>query len=452
MNSSFDCDPTIDVRGVFLDISKAFDKVWHEGILFKLKTYGVNGEVLTLLTNYLYERYQRVVMNGQSSSWELVKSVVPQGSVLGPLFFLIYTNDLPDNLESNCKIFADDTSLFYKVFDKHVSRATLNKDLELINNLDFQWKMQFNPDRHKQAQELYFSKKAGNQKSLDLTFNESNVASSPSVKHLGMLLDGCLNFNEHVQSKTNKCYKIIGLIKQFSIHLPREALPRIYKSFVRPNLDYGDIIFDKPNNESFKSRTESIQYKACIAITGAIQGTSREHLYRELGIESLSDRCWFRKLALFYKIVKGLSPTYLTKYVNLRSTSNYQTRSANKNNLQEFSCRTICFKYSFFPFCVREWNKLDNTIRNAESIKQFKLMLTNFLSLNQISLFSIHDPVGVKLLMRLRLQFSHLNEHKFRHNFNDCVSLMCDCGAETETTGHFFLRCQFFADKKTKAP
>ena len=77
-------------------------------------------------------------------------------------------------------------------------------------------------------------------------------------------------------------------------------------------------------------------------------------------------------------------------------------------------------------------------------------MLKNFFSLNQRSLFSIHDPVGVKLLTRLRLQFSHLNEHKFRHNFNDCVSAMCDCGAETETTSHFFLRCQFFANERQK--
>ena len=152
----------------------------------------------------------------------------------------------------------------------------------------------------------------------------------------------------------------------------------------------------------------------------------------------------------FHKIVKGLYPRYLTEYVNLRSTSNYHTRSVNKNNLPEFSCRTESFKHSFFPFCVREWKKLDNTIRDAESIKQFKSMLKNFFSLNQRSLFLIHDTVGVKLLVKLRLQFSHLNEHKFCHNFKDCVSRMCDCGAETETTSHFFLRCKFFANERQK--
>ena len=97
----------------FLDISKTFDKVLHEGLLFKLKTYGVNGKVLTLCTDYLHERYQKVVLNGETSSWGLFKSgVVLKGLVLGPLFFLIYINDSVDNLESNRNIFADDTSLF----------------------------------------------------------------------------------------------------------------------------------------------------------------------------------------------------------------------------------------------------------------------------------------------------------------------------------------------------
>ena len=156
------------------------------------------------------------------------------------------------------------------------------------------------------------------------------------------------------------------------------------------------------------------------------------------------------KTYVFYKIVKRLSPRSLTKYVNLRFTSNYQTRSTNKNNLQEFSCRTESFNHSFFSFCIREWNKLKNPIRDAESVKQFKSMLKNFFSLNQRSLFLIHDPVGVKILTRLRLQFSHLNEHKFRRNFKNCVIPMCDYGAETETTSHFFLHCQSFANERQK--
>ena len=121
INSSFDCDPTVDVRGVFLDISTAFDKVWHDGIIFKLETYGVKGN--------LHASYQRVVLNGQTSAWELVKSGVPQGSVLGPLMFLIYINDLQDNIQSTCNIFADGTPLFSHVFNNDASQDELNNDL-----------------------------------------------------------------------------------------------------------------------------------------------------------------------------------------------------------------------------------------------------------------------------------------------------------------------------------
>ena len=110
--SAFDSCPSLEVRSVYLDISKAFDKVWHEGLLFKMKQYGVSGNLLTLIKSFLSNRQQRVVLNGQSSSWEPMHAGVPQGSVLGPLFFLIYINNLPDGLNSNVKIFADDTSIF----------------------------------------------------------------------------------------------------------------------------------------------------------------------------------------------------------------------------------------------------------------------------------------------------------------------------------------------------
>ena len=126
---SFDCHPPTDMRGTFLDISEVFDKVWHLGLIFKLKTYCSEGNLLKLLENYLTDRQQRVVLNGQISSWQNIYAGVPQGSVLHPLLFLIYINDLPDGLTSMCKIFADDTSLFSKVIDKN----NLNSQLTLTS-------------------------------------------------------------------------------------------------------------------------------------------------------------------------------------------------------------------------------------------------------------------------------------------------------------------------------
>ena len=115
IHKSFHCNPHEDIRGVFLDISKAFDKVWHEGLIFKLKTYGVEGKLIMLLENYLKNQNQRVVLNGLNSSWKKMLAVAPQGSVLGALLFLMHINDLPHDISSVCKMFADGTSLFAKV-------------------------------------------------------------------------------------------------------------------------------------------------------------------------------------------------------------------------------------------------------------------------------------------------------------------------------------------------
>ena len=181
IQTAFDENPTIDVRGVFLDISKAFDKVWHDGIIFKLKAYGVEGELLSLLKNYLENREQRVVLNGQTSEWRKIMSGVPQGSVLGPLLFLIYINDLPDGINSLCKIFADDTSLFSKVYDIHKSASKLNDDLEKISYWAYQWNMQFNQDPKKQNNEITFSKKtsSNNLPHPPIKFNDNGISKCP---------------------------------------------------------------------------------------------------------------------------------------------------------------------------------------------------------------------------------------------------------------------------------
>ena len=115
--NAFDANSSLEMRDVFLDIFKAFDRVWHKGLLYKLKCMGINGNFLKLVESFLSNMYQCVVLNGQASSWADVKAGVPQGSILGPLFFLIYINDLSENLKSTVKLFADDTLIFHVVKD-----------------------------------------------------------------------------------------------------------------------------------------------------------------------------------------------------------------------------------------------------------------------------------------------------------------------------------------------
>ena len=149
----------IHLRSVFLDMSKAFDKVWHEGLLYKLKYMGISGDLYNLPENNFSGRFQRVILNGQQSSWKPILAGVPQGPILCPLFFLIYINDWPNELKSNVKLFPDGKSLFTIVKDKNESASILNNDLLLIYKWTYNSKMLFNPDRSKPAQEIIFSKK-----------------------------------------------------------------------------------------------------------------------------------------------------------------------------------------------------------------------------------------------------------------------------------------------------
>ena len=242
------------------------------------------GDLLNILSEFPRNRKQRVTLNGQSSSWANVNTGVPKGSILGPLLFLIYINDLPDGLSSNAKLFADDTSLFSVVHDINTSTIELNSDLKKINDWAFQWKMTFNPDRSKQAQEIIFSRKLKKVTHPPLLFNNNNVSQVNFQTHLGVILDVKLTFEEDLKNVFNKT---IGLLRKFFNLLPRQALVTIYKAFIRPHLDYGDVLYDQAFNNSFLAEMESIQYIACLAITGAIRGTSREKIYQELGLNSL---------------------------------------------------------------------------------------------------------------------------------------------------------------------
>ena len=166
---------------------------------------------------------------------------------------------------------------------------------------------------------------------------------------------------------------MIGHLRKLSNVLPRQALVTIYKVFIRPHLDYGDVLCYQTFNNSFHAKMESIQYNACLAITGAIWGTSREKIYRKLGLESLRLRRWYRKLCFLYKIFKNEHPKYLFNLILVKSTP-YTTRTV--GNIPLIKTKHNVFKNSFFLSAI-EWNNLDPNLRNSERISVFKEKIIN---------------------------------------------------------------------------
>ena len=188
-----------------------------------MRQNGITADVINILQDFLHNRKQRVVLNGQCSSWADANASVPQGSILGPLLFLIYINNLSDGRKSECKLFADDTSLFSVVNDTNTSASDLNEDLEKIGNWAFKWKMNFNPDPNKQAQEIIFSRKKTASLHPVVYFDNKPVKSSQIHKHLGMILDSNLSYEHHIKSILNKVNKTIGLLRKFQLILPRHS-------------------------------------------------------------------------------------------------------------------------------------------------------------------------------------------------------------------------------------
>ena len=266
------------------------------------------------------------------------------------------------------------------------------------------------------------------------------------VLNLGLVLDSKLNFDVNLKGKFSIINNGIALLRKLRHSIPGKPLLSIYKTSLRPHLDYCDVIYDKPHNEKFTDTLESIQHNTALAITGDIKGMSKEKLYNELGLEYLKDRRRMRRLCLFHKIYNLKSPKYL---YNLIPSVNGFYITRNNTNVPSFNCRTEYFKNSFFPNVITEWNKLDINFKNIPSYTAFKNALLSFIRPKHVDTFGIHNPIGMQLLTRLRLRFSHLNEHKFRHNFCDFLNPLCECKLELETTSHFLLRCHLFQVERT---
>ena len=184
---------------------------------------------------------------------------------------------------------------------------------------------------------------------------------------------------------------------------------------------------------------------AALAITGAIRETSREKLYHELDFKSLVSRRWYGKLCCSYKVFKTQSPRYLLDVIPTVKRA-YITR--NNDKLFHFKVKHNYFKNSFFPSIVIEWNKLDLNIRNSERLTSFKVKILKFIRPSENSIFLCNNPKGIQSLTRLRLGLSHLQDHKFNHNFQDTLNPICTCCEDIETSCHYLFHCSLYTNER----
>ena len=230
-----------------------------------------------------------------------------------------------------------------------------------------------------------------------------------------------------------KATKEVSLLKFLCKYVDRNVLDLSYKMYVRPHLDYGDVIFHNQRMD-LMDLILHVQYTAALIVSGCWQGTSREKLYDELGWESLSDR-WARRMTIFYKINNGLAPTYLSEHIPQRNDITFKLR--NTVDSTPF-IRTDRYDNSFYPYSIKAWKNLENEAKLKHSVQSFKKHLNDFIQPPGHSLYGVSDKYGIKLLTKIRVTFSDLRDHRFNHNFN-CEYPICSCSMEDESSEHFFL-------------
>ena len=239
-----------------------------------------------------------------------------------------------------------------------------------------------------------------------------------------MFLDNKLNL-KNIFQKTNKT---IGLLRNLQTLLLRAPLITIYKSFIRPHLDYGDMIYDQTFNVLFQKKMET-KYSTALARTGTVRGSSKEKLYQQLGSSTAT---------LVQKTLYSIIPIH---------NMSYRIRQGNK--IPAINVKHNFFKNTFFLSTIIKWNKLDQKIKNSKSIQTLKKRILSFVSPSTNNTFNCHNSRPLKLLSRLWLGLSHLREHKFKHSFQDFINPFCSCRKdEVEISFHYLLHCSNYLEER----
>jgi hypothetical protein len=354
---------------IFLDFSKAFDKVSHTLLLHKLKSYGLQMDILSLIKSFLTNRTQKVVIEGWNSDSVDVTSGVPQGSVLGPLLFLIYINDLPDKIKSKCRLFADD-SLIYKKILTEEDCIILQQDLEEVVEWCTKWLMTLNFNKCEHM------KVSSRRKTFDHTYRISDhkLLQVPSYKYLGLTITEKLNWNSHINYITNKANGVLYVTKQALSRSSQSVKEQAYKAIVRPVLEYSSSVWD-PYQVGQIHALEMIQRRAARFCLNRYQRLdSVSAMLDELKWDSLASRRKASRLSAFCRVFNhqgGLED--LSSHIVQAPTG---LRYSHSLRLQSMTCHLNYGHYSFIPRSIRDWNSLPSHVVNETTVKD----ISNFRS------------------------------------------------------------------------
>ena len=349
---------------VLLDFSKAFDKVPHQRLLHKLRHYGVTGNLLTWIGGFLQGRVQTVILEGESSQQSPVSSGVPQGTVLGPLLFLAYINDLPDCVSagSRVRLFADD-SVIYRVINSTEDAVKLQQDLDSLQHWESQWLMEFHPEK---CQVLNITKRH-NPVNFEYNIHGHPLQVVSEAKYLGVVLTNDLSWNRHIESTSMKGMRALSFLRRNLGSCPPKIKERCYNTFVRPILEYASCVWS-PSTKKGVSKIESVQRSAARYVRNDYsRETSVTQLLRELGWESLQHRRDTAKVTMMFRIRNN--------QIDIPHDHLIPTARSLRGNTQKMMVprtRTSLMKGSFFPDTIRLWNALPQQIVDSPTLEIFK--------------------------------------------------------------------------------
>ena len=366
----------IDV--IYTDLEKAFDKVPHEQLLRKLKSYSINSVVLEWVKSFLLNRRQRVRVSNSFSEWTKVLSGVPQGSVLGPLLFIIYINDLEESCssESDLALFADDTKL-HKYVRSESDSVLLQEDLNNIYKWVNDWLLSLNIDKCKVVS---FGRKVINKYKYKI--DDHILDNVDEIKDLGVIFDSKLKFAVHISDKINKAFSVLGVINRNFKYMTMDTFIMLYKSMVRSHLEYANLVW-YPYRKGDIKRIEKVQRRATKLIP-SLKRLSYEDRLKKLNLPTLAFRRLRGDMIEVYKIVTGKYGN--NKTLKLKTNKEINTRGNNYKLYQEQS-RYDIRRYFFTNRVIAAWNILPDHVVMVDSTNLFKSRLDKYWS-NQDMFFN----------------------------------------------------------------